>query len=79
METTEYFEQKAKFNHPEISEEWVTRVISDPFHTEIQPDGRIRYYGYIEEAGKWARVILEDGKLFNRFFDRMALRRWGQP
>ena len=79
FETTEYFEQKARINHPEVSDEWVTRVLANPYHTETQPDGRIRYYGYIVELDKWVRVIVEDGKLLNRFIDRMAMRRWGRP
>ena len=79
METTEYYERRAKFNHPEVADAWVIRVLANPYHTETQPDGRIRYYGYIEEVGKWIRVILEDGKLLNRFMDGKALRRWGRP
>ena len=79
METTRYYENKARYNHPEISDEWVERVVSGPHHTEVQDDGRVRYYGYIEEAGKWVRVITEEGQLLNRFFDRGALRKWGIP
>lgn len=79
METTEYYERRAKFKHPEVADEWVIRVLANPYHTETQPDGRIRYYGYIEEVDKWIRVILEDGQLLNRFMDGGALRRWGRP
>ncbi len=40
--------------------------------TEIQSDGRIRKWGYIEEVGKYLRVILlDDGEtVHNAFFDR---------
>ena len=79
METTRYYDEEAKRKHPNIRDEWVERVISNPYYTETQPDGRIRYYGYIDEAGKWLRVIVEDGKLLNRFFDRGKLREWGKP
>ena len=79
VETTEYFEQIARIKHPEVTDEWVTRVLANPYHTEMQADGRIRYYGFIDEESKWVRVILEDGRLFNRFFDGRALRRWGRP
>ena len=79
METTEYYEDQVREKHPEIMDEWVERVVANPYHTETQSDGRIRYYGYIEEAGKWVRVIVENGRLHNRFFDRQALRRWGTP
>ena len=79
METTWYYENKVRLNHPEIKDEWVERVLANPYHSEVQPDGRIRYYGYIEEVGKWLRVIVDDGKLHNRFFDRGKLRTWGTP
>lgn len=79
METTEYYETVVRRNHPEIKDEWVERVLDSPYHTEVQPNGRIRYYGYIDEAEKWLRVILDDGKVHNRFFDRGKLRTWGKP
>lgn len=52
LETTQYFELRAKFKHPEVADEWVTRVLANPYHTETQPDGRIGYYGYISEVDK---------------------------
>ena len=79
IETSEYYEREAKHKHPEIRDEWVARVLANPYHTETQPDGRIRYYGYITEVDRWVRVIVEDGVLINRFFDRGKLRRWGRP
>ena len=74
METSPYYERRARHKHPEVKDEWVDRVLANPYHTETQSDGRIRYYGYIPEADKWLRVIVEDGVLFNRFFDRNKLR-----
>ncbi|MCY3543677.1 MAG: hypothetical protein OXI16_06590 [Chloroflexota bacterium] len=79
METTEYYDTVDRRNHPEVKDEWVERVLDKPYRTEVQPDGRIRYCGYIPEAEKWLRVIVEDGKLLNRFFDHHALKRWGTP
>ena len=79
METTEYYESEVKTKHPEIEDKWIDMVLANPYHIETQLDGRMRYYGYIEEAGKWLRVIVENGKLHNRFFDRQALKRWGAP
>ncbi len=78
MEETTYY-RVATRKHPGIKEEWVTDVLNRPFTSEVQPDGRIRYYGYVPEADKWLRVIVEDGKLFNRFFDHHKLREWGRP
>ncbi len=79
METTRYYDQEARRKHPDVRDDWVERVLANPYHTETQPDGRIRYYGFIDEEEKWLRVIVEDGKLFNRFFDRNKLREWGRP
>jgi len=47
-------------------------TIINPIKTEIQSDGRIRKWSYIDEAGKYLRVILlEDGEtVHNAFFDR---------
>ncbi len=52
--------------------EWIEEVLRNPLKTEIQDNGRIRYWGYIEEAGKYLRVIVEpDGEtVHNAFFDR---------
>lgn len=79
METTRYYDTEVKLKHPDIKDEWVQRVVSNPYRTEVQADGRIRYYGYITEEQKWLRVIVEDGKLLNRFYDHHKLREWGQP
>lgn len=78
MERARYYRVAAR-KHPEIKEEWVDDVLNHPLSVEMQPDGRIRYYGYVGEVDKWIRVIVEDGKLFNRFFDHRKLREWGRP
>jgi hypothetical protein len=55
-----------------IKEEWIFQTINNPLRTEVQTDGRIRKWSYIEEIGKYLRVILlEDGEtVHNAFFDR---------
>jgi hypothetical protein len=55
-----------------IKEEWILKTINNPIKTEVQADGRIRKWSFIEEAGKYLRVILlEDGEtVHNAFFDR---------
>ncbi len=47
-------------------------VIQFPEKIEIQSDGRIRKWGWIEEEDKFLRVVLlEDGEtVHNIFFDR---------
>lgn len=79
LETTRYYDMVARHNHPEVKVEWIKRVLTNPYYFEPQQnDGRIRYYGYIKEIEKWIRVIIDDGKLHNRFFDHHALKRWGK-
>jgi hypothetical protein len=79
METTPYYARYVESKHPGIKDEWIEQVLANPYRSEQQDDGRMRYYGYIEEAGKWLRVIIDDGKLHNRFFDENKLRQWGRP
>jgi hypothetical protein len=47
-------------------------LLASPGRVEVQPDGRIRFWGYIPAIGKYLRVVtLEDGKtIHNAFFDR---------
>ncbi len=79
MERIWYYDDVRRQKHPEVKDEWVERVLANPYHIEDQEGGRKRYYGYIEEAGHWLRVILEEGKLLNAFLDHHGLKRWGQP
>jgi hypothetical protein len=55
-----------------IKDEWILKTINNPLKTDVQTDGRIRKWSYIEEMGKYLRVILlEDGEtIHNAFFDR---------
>jgi hypothetical protein len=55
-----------------IKDEWILKTINNPLRTEVQADGRIRRWTYIEEMDKYLRVmLLEDGEtIHNAFFDR---------
>lgn len=72
MKTTAYFISSVLARRPYLKMEWIENVLSDPGRTEVQPNGRIRYWGYITEAGKYLRVVMEpDGEtVHNAFFDR---------
>lgn len=72
MKQTDYFRRRVVQQRPYIRLEWCERAISQPVRKEKQPDGRIRYWTYVEELGKHLRVItLEDGEtLHNAFPDR---------
>lgn len=55
-----------------IREEWILQTVTNPVKTEIQADERIRKWSYIDEVGKYLRVILleDDKTVHNAFFDR---------
>ena len=83
METTPYYDQIARRKHPEVTDEWVRRIVNRPDHTEtkyVNGENRTLLYGFIEEIERWVLVILtEDGRLLNRHVDRGAMKRWGRP
>lgn len=55
-----------------LTEDWIERVMRNPLRTETQSNGRIRYWGLVEELGKYLRVVTEaDGEtVHNAFLDR---------
>ncbi len=72
LKTTRYFRESVLVRRPYLRMEWIERVLRHPIRREVQANGRIRYWGYIEEAGKYLRVVVEpDGEtVHNAFFDR---------
>ncbi len=72
MKTTDYFVKSVLPRRPYLKEEWIQDVLTHPAHTETQPNGRIRHWAFISEAGKYLRVVTEpDGEtVHNAFFDR---------
>jgi hypothetical protein len=57
MKTTRYFREIVIKKRTYIKIEWIEKILNDPIKTKIQPTGRIRYWGYIEELQKYVRVI----------------------
>ncbi|OHB97113.1 MAG: hypothetical protein A2Z57_10215 [Planctomycetes bacterium RIFCSPHIGHO2_12_39_6] len=73
MKFTRYFLfVKQRSDRAIIKEEWISKTIDNPLKTEVQIDGKIRKWSYIEEMDKYLRVVLlEDGEtVHNAFFDR---------
>ena len=73
FKTTRYFEEQVLRKRPYLKREWCERVLLTPIHEEIQVDGRIRFWGIIEEFGdRYMRVVtLEDRQtIHNAFPDR---------
>jgi len=69
---TNYFRTSVLVRRPYLLWEWIEWVLKNPIRTEVQQNGRIRFWGYIQEVGKYLRVITEpDGEtVHNAFFDR---------
>jgi hypothetical protein len=73
VKTTRYFEEQVLRKRPYIKREWCERVLRAPLRREVQPDGRIRWWGIMSEwDGRVLRVVtLEDGEtVHNAFPDR---------
>ena len=76
MKTTRYFDEQVIRKRPYIERHWCTDVIAAPLRREVQPDGRIRFWGEVirPESGesRILRVVtLADGAtVHNAFFDR---------
>ena len=55
-----------------IKLEWIENVIKNPCEIKRQVDGRFKKWGFIQEEGKYLRVILleDEETVHNAFFDR---------
>jgi hypothetical protein len=72
-DTTPYFRNEVLRKRPYLTIAICRTVIGKPYRKEIQPDGRVKFWGKIEELGeKYLRVVtLEDGiTIHNAFLDR---------
>lgn len=73
MKTTRHFEEQVLVKRPYLKREWCDQALKEYVHKEDQPeDGRIRYWVFIDELGKYLRVVtLGDGEtVHNAFPDR---------
>ncbi len=72
MQFTSYFQNDVMVKRPYIQVHWLEQVISAPLRREVQSDGRIRYWAWIDELNRYLRVVtLEDGlTVHNAFPDR---------
>jgi hypothetical protein len=72
MDQTDYFKRRVLRERPYIQLDWCEQAVRAPEATEVQPDGRIRHWLYVDALGKYLRVVtLANGKtLHNAFPDR---------
>jgi hypothetical protein len=72
MKTTRYFEGQVLVKRLYLKREWCQEALQNPVRREIEQNGRIRYWLYISELGKYLRVAtLDDGEsIHNALPDR---------
>ena len=72
MKTTNYYRDSVLKRRPYLRDEWIEYVMQQPESTEVQDNGRIRFWAYIDALGKYLRVVVEpDGEtVHNAFPDR---------
>ena len=73
MKFTQYFlATQLRDDRKNIKQEWIEFVFNNPVIEEIQIDGRIKRWAFIEQANKYLRIIILDDKetVHNAFFDR---------
>lgn len=70
MKFTDYFERR-RHDH-KITQAHLHEALANEVHREVQPDGRIRVWGYVQDFNKYVRVmLLSDGEtVHNAFPDR---------
>ena len=82
--TTWHFEHDVRPDRPYLDVEVCRGVIDAPLHTEVQADGRIRFWGEVtlpgESEPRIMRVVtLEDGETIHTAFIDRNFRRVGAP
>ena len=72
MKTTRYFEEQVLRKRPYLKREWCEQALKNSVRREIEEQGRVRYWIFVPELGKYLRVVtLEDGEtVHNAFPDR---------
>lgn len=60
---TAYFENEVLRKRPYLKREWCIEIIENPIRVEVQDEGRIRFWGKVQEfGGRVFRVVtLDDG------------------
>lgn len=73
LQLTDYFRDNVLPKRSYIRLEWCAQALITPLRREVQPeDGRVRYWIFVDELGKYLRVVtLQDGvTIHNAFPDR---------
>jgi len=73
MKSTDYFRSSVLPRRPYLRNHWIERVLHEPLRTQVQANGRIRYWALIPEVGRYLRVVTEaDGQTVHDAFRAVA-------
>ena len=81
MKLTRHLQDRIQRDRPYTRLDWIAQVIENPIEREIQPDGRIRFWGEapypdLDNPHILRVVTLEDGEtVLTAFFDSGFTRR----
>ncbi len=76
LDQTDYFKRRVLRERPYIQLAWCEQAVSAPEAIEVQPDGRIRHWLYVDALGKHLRVVtLADGKTLHKAFPDLTCQR----
>ena len=76
MKGTRYFFEQVLRKRPEIDPDWCVQTLVAPLRTQVQADGRVRFWGEVTRPGeiepRILRVVTLDDceTIHNAFFDR---------
>jgi hypothetical protein len=56
VKTTAYFREQVLRKRPYLQRSWLERVLASPAMRSVQPDSRIRFWGYVPEIDRWLRL-----------------------
>ena len=73
MKFTQYFlATQKRDDRKSIKSEWIDYVYYNPISEEIQTDGRIKRWAFIDDVQKYLRIVILADKetIHNAFFDR---------
>ena len=66
---TGYFLRDVIVKRSYLRAESIAAVLADPVRVVVQADGRRRLWGYVDEIGRYLRVVtLEDGQTVHNAF-----------
>jgi len=72
VDFTAYFESEVLRKRRYLTKELCIRVVRSPLRTEVQPDGRVRYWAVVDElGGRMLRVVTlaDRSTIHNAFID----------